>query len=199
MDLKALLLSTFLIIGLNNKCQSQIAETDLTSPDQFVYWFQIRANIVPEITTKRPIYAARLTGEKPMHGTIKEYKKQLWTQLKIGRHLLIGPFLDYYQALCAMQMYKLQNQKGQKFKIDTSRLKGVDIKDEYFWYMLKFDKKNRKGAFFLERMPARVASGGIKDFKSTLSEGLTWQTLAIGPFPSLEEAEISKNLNRLEE
>jgi len=178
------------------KSQKEAAVYDI---ETFVYWFRIKAEIKPHPITSRPIYLIRLIDDAPRHGTVPDYEYDLWKQVKLGNCLLIGPFLDFYDAKNAMEMYRLQNQLGDKKEVDMQKFKETQFKNEYFWYFLTFKMSERKGSYLLQRIPAAVATGEIKDFMLVLSEGLGWQKLAIGPFPTQIEAEESKRLNRLEE
>ena len=69
----------------------------------------------------------------------------------------------------------------------------------YYWYVLKFSKSDRTNRYLIDRQPARVAEGRLKDFRYFMWSSLILQQLAIGPFTSKIEAEESKRIFRLEE
>lgn len=196
MSRKSLFLYIILLLFFQDiKSQTNVVEYDV---EQFVYWFHIRAGIKPQEVTSRPVYVVRLDNDKPKHGTVLDYEQDLWKQIKLGQNLLIGPFLDYYDALYAMQLYQSKNQRNNNL-VNKDEIKNIPRKSEFFWYFLSFKITERKGSFSLKRIPAAVASGEIDQFKKVFKEGLTWKRLAIGPFPTQTEAEESKRLNRLEE
>jgi len=174
------------------KSQSESIDTN-----QKVYWFHIKAYIKPDKVTKRSVYMIKLGEKEPKYGTIHDYEYDLWKQLQVGSNLLIGPFLDYQDAKSAMEPYRQQNKIQDINKTESQN--EILVTDEYYWYFLTFKITKRDHSYSLQRIPAAVASGELMEFKEVLSEGLSWQKLAIGPFTSQVEAEESKRLNRLEE
>lgn len=181
------------------KTLAQGVSVEKFDPDRFVFWFYVRAEIKLDRETKRPIYVIRTLSKTPKSGAIRKYEKDLWNYLGGGQQLSIGPFLEYQDAIRAIDMYDLARHTNETMEEAISTFQDSTAASEYFWFFLKYKISPRKGSYLLERTAARVAYGGIKEFKQVLWEGLSFQQLAVGPFASQAEAEEAKRLYRIEE
>ncbi len=198
---KLIIFCSIVIYGFSGQTISaQQITTQKFDPSQYVYWFYIRAESKFDKETKRPIYVVRTLSKSPKSGTVANYEEELWRYLLGGQQLAIGPFLDYNDAKRAIAVYDLAKLPKEKMDEEVANFKDTtNAADEYYWYFLKFQITKRTHKYIFERIPARVASGGLNEFLHVFLEGVTFQQLNIGPFSSQIEAEESKRLNRLEE
>jgi len=181
------------------KSIAQGVSVEKLDPDRFVFWFYIRAEIKLDKETKRPIYVIRTQSKTPKSGAVRKYEKDLWRNLGGGQQISIGPFLEYQDAVRAINMYDLARETNETMEEAIRTYRDSTAASEYYWFFLKYKISPRKGSYLLERTAARVAYGDLKQFKQVLWEGLSFQQLAIGPFASQQEAEESKRLYRIEE
>ena len=196
-NLAVIIITSFLSISwLNSSAQVTV---DKFNDNQFVFWFYVRAEIKRSTETKRPIYVVRTLSMTPKSGSILKFEKELWRYLQGGQQLAIGPFTDYNDVKRALDMYDLARKTDEMMEEEIKNYYDSTAASEYYWYFLKYQIAPRKKSYELERTAARVAYGGIKEFKQVLWEGLGFQQLAIGPFPTQQEAEESKRLYRIEE
>ena len=196
---KSTLLLIFLIIFSSQKVFSQIKKIRV-DPNKFVYWFYIKAEIKMSKEHHRPIYVVRRLGQTLKSGKIKKYEHELWRYLNRGNQLTIGPFDFYEDAKRALDMYDLGRKTDLMMEKEIENYTdSIAGNDDFYWYFLKFTVSKRTRAYKLERGAARVASGDLKFFKQTLWEGLGFEQLNIGPFPSQVQAEASKSYYRVEE
>lgn len=172
-------------------------------PNQFVFWFLIRAEVKKDRITKKPSYVIRTLSKTPKSGTIRQFDKDLWRNLNAGQNLVIGPFYEFSDATQAIRLYnqvaKHKNQTAEGDGDEIPALPDSIGNKECYFFMLKFTKSKRKGNFELGRQPARVQPGNFDTFQYTLWSNLIIPQLLIGPFPSQEEAEESKRRYRIEE
>jgi hypothetical protein len=197
---KAFIYLFTIILSLSwiTKSKAQVTVEGL-DPNQFVFWFYIRAEIKTNRLTKKPSYVVRTLSKTPKSGNLMKFDKDLWRNLQGGQNLVIGPFTEYIDAVRAIKMYDLAGQTDETMEKEIANFRDSTATGEYYWFFLKFQTSKRKGSYILERMPARVFSGSVKEFKQVLWEGLGFQNLNIGPFASQIEAEESKRRYRIEE
>jgi hypothetical protein len=167
--------------------------------NQFVFWFYIRAEIKRNRITKKPSYVIRTLSKTPKSGTLLKFDKDLWRNLQGGQNLIIGPFLEYNDAIRAIGMYNLARHTDESMEKEIADLPDSIANLECYFFMLKFDVSKRKRKFEFKRQPARVQPGNIGDFKYALWVNLIQPQLLVGPFPTQEEAEESKRRYRIEE
>lgn len=153
------------------------------------YWFNVKlTNSVNKITHAKE-YSLRLVSSTIYNGGIKLYQKQLWQGTTNASRICVGPFSSWEEANDAVKLYKMVNDTV------TERAKSNNC----YWFLLKVKYMERSHSYSFERMAARVASGSFSDFSSVLRESLTFKTLAIGPFKDPLDAELSKQIYRIEE
>jgi len=172
---------------------------DAMDPDQFVFWFYIRAEIKKNRITKKPSYVIRTMSRTPKSGTVTKFDKDLWRNLKGGQNLVVGPFIEFEDATRAINMYNLARHTDETMEKEIANFSDSTAANEYFWFFLKYKISQRKRSYILERTAARVAFGDLRQFKQLLWEGLSFTQLAIGPFATQIEAEESKRRYRIEE
>jgi hypothetical protein len=194
------LMLTLIVFGHLISAQPKKKKFDL---HQKIYWFYLNVSIKTDNLHNRDRYMVRIPSRKPKYGTYLDYEKGLWRCLQKGYQILIGPFKEYEAAKQALAIYDLSRLSAclreQKLREmgDSIRLDG----SEYFCYYMKFKITKRTKSIRLERIPARTSVDGISMdfFIDQFLEGVTMKMLAVGPFPTKDEAEDSKWLNRLEE
>jgi len=178
---------------------AQDVTVEKMNPDQYVFWISVKAQMKISKETRKEVYDVRSNRKKPQDGTVRNYERYLFKSVKGGRHLPVGPFLEFDDAVRATDMYKLARHTSKSIEEEIRNFVDTSANFEYYWFFLKFKIAPRTGKFILKRTAARVASGDLKDFKQVLWEGLFFKQLAIGPFTSQVEAEEAKRLYRLEE
>lgn len=199
--MKTLFLTFTLIVlnGLYSGILAQEVSVSHYSDDQFVFWIAVRAQIKISNETKKEVYVVQTVRNKAQSGKVLKYEKNLWRNLNSGYQLLIGPFTEYNDAMRAAKMYQLSKFNTKTMEKDINTYVDSTAASEYYWFFLKYKIMPRTKRLSLERTAARVAFGSLKDFRQVLWEGLSFQQLAIGPFPTQVEAEEAKRLYRLEE
>ncbi len=195
---KFILVFIISLLTVDNFAQEGIEVQDQDN-EQYVFWFYVRAEIKRDRVTKKPAYAVRILSRKPKSGTLAKFDRDLWRNLNGGQNLVIGPFLEYYDAERAIKLYNLARQTDKTMEKEIANFRDTTAADEYYWFFLKYRITKRKHKFEFEHTPARVASGNIPMFKQVLWEGLKFQQLAVGPFAQPTEAEESKRRYRIEE
>ena len=188
-----------ILFSLSWVASSAQVSVERMDPNQFVFWFYIRAEIKVNRLTKKPSYVVRTLSKTPKSGNLIKFDKDLWRNLKGGQNLVIGPFTEYGDAVRAIHMYDLAGHTVESMEKEIANFRDSTAASEYYWFFLKYQISPRKRSYVLERMPAAVSSGSIREFKEVLWEGLGFQNLNIGPFASQIEAEESKRRYRIEE
>lgn len=156
----------------------------LTSNADEVYWFTISVKI-DERTTQYKIMGS---ASKLTKGPVDEFEKDVWYGIS-RRQIIVGPFQTQNEALNARMLYKKSADK-------INSIPSEDNPSTVYWFFVTFHQLDRLGSYVFERMPAAVASGSTTDFVDALYEGITFQTLAIGPFWDQPNAENAKALYR---
>lgn len=187
------------LIGTQSAFSQRIRKEE-RDPDRYVYWFYIKAEIKKSRIHHKPVYVVRRLGNTLKSGTIKKYENDLWRYLNRGNQLAIGPFSQYNDAKRAIKMYDLARKTDEIMKKEIDEFTdSTATPGDYYFYYLKFKVSKRTRAYILDHKAAHVSFGDLKRFKTVLWEGLTFEKLAIGPFPSQPEAEESKLIYRSEE
>lgn len=192
----------FLIIFIASlgwdECSAQFM-TEKMDRNQFVFWFYVRAEIKTNRKTKKPGYVVRTYSKTPKSGNIMKFEKDLYRSLKGGQNLVIGPFLEFEDAIRSITMYDLATHTDESMAKEIAEYPDSIGRNECYWFNLRYEISKRKHCYILKRTPARVAPGNVIQFKEFLWDALQQRILAIGPFTSQQEAEESKRLYRLEE
>ncbi|MBN1251886.1 MAG: hypothetical protein JXR51_12565 [Bacteroidales bacterium] len=196
---KTTLILIFALILSSQTIFSQITKIK-RDPNQHVYWFYVKAEIKQSKEHHKPVYIVRRLSKTLNSGPVSKYEFDLWRYLSSGHQLAVGPFIDYNDALRSLEMFDLARKTNEEMEKEiASYSDSIAGNDDFYWYYLKFTVSKRTHSYLLQRGAARVATGDLKYFKQTLWEGLVFEQLAIGPFPSQEQAEESKRLYRIEE
>ena len=172
-------------------------------PKEKVYWFYLNVSVKTDKIFNRDVYVIRLSNQKPKYDTYSVFEKEVWRCLQTGHQLVIGPFMEYEAARRAIRIYDLCRLQENQRETEVKNLEdsaNATLTD-YYCYFVKFYISERTKSFRLKRIPARTSEDGVSldFFIAQFLEGVTMEMLAIGPFPTREEAEDSKRLNRLEE
>lgn len=151
------------------------------------WWFFVRV----QINEKDNVYEINGTSNKLASGTRAQFEKAIWWGVA-RRQLAIGPFETQQEAMNAKIIYK-------KKKEDITEIPVSQYPSEVFWFLMTFRQLVRTPAYQFERMPARVVTGTVDEFKDALFEGITFQNLVIGPFWDYNVAEQAKSMYRKNE
>ncbi len=190
-------ITLLLFLATSYSLKSQASATDLDE-NQHVHWFYIKADIKKDKKLQKPVYVVRRLGKNIKSGTFKKYREEVWRYIMAGNQLTIGPFLELNDAKRANETYNLSGKTREQIEKEIENT--IDTTNNvYYWYVLKFSKSDRTDRYLIDRQPARVAFGSLKDFKYFMWSTLIMKQLAIGPFTSKIEAEESKRIYRLEE
>ena len=166
--------------------------------DQYVFWFYVRAEIKKDRELKRPVYSVRRIGKDVKGGTVRKFRKEVWRNMNSGQQLVVGPFVELEDAKIANKTYDLGRKTDEQMQKEIAET--VDTTDNsYYWYIIQFSISKRTHRYVMEKQPARVAEGTLKDFRYFMWDVLKQQQLAIGPFTSPVEAEVSKLLYKQEQ
>ncbi len=181
LSISLLLLVFITVSGFSDNTIDLHKTKKIVDDEDPVFWFFVRVRV----DTRKKVYTV-ISTTRVTSGTVKRFKKNIWRGLAKKR-VAIGPFIDGIEAEKARHL----------FKISRKKVKRIPAKpDEVHWFLITFKPLKRARAFRLERMPARVASGSPTEFVDALYEGITFQSLAIGPFSEYTTAEDSKNMYR---
>lgn len=151
------------------------------------WWFFVRM----QINEKENVYEIQGTSNKLVSGPKVEFEKAIWWGIA-RRQLAIGPFETQAEAMNAKILYK-------KKKDDITEIPMSQYPEEVFWFLMTFKQLKRTAAYQFERMPARVVTGTVQEFRDALYEGITFQNLVIGPFWDYNKAEEAKAMYRKNE
>ena len=175
------MLATFFCIGIVD-VHAQERE------NHTVYWINVK--ITNALSgTKAKEYVMRPISKKVYSGSQEDFKYNLWKGCAVGSMIAVGPYSSREDANYALQIYYA--------KADS--LLPVGGNSSYSWFLAKVNIMTRSHSYQFERMAAAVASGSTKEFYDLLRESLKFQTLAIGPFRNVMDAELAKQIYRLEE
>ena len=153
-----------------------------------VFWFNIKITNVLS-GTKAKEYVMRPISKKIYSGTQENFRYNLWKGCAAGTMIAIGPYSSREDANYALQIYYA--------KADS--LLPVGGSSNYSWFLAKVNILTRSRSYQFERMAAAVSSGNTNEFYDLLHESLKFQKLAIGPFRDVLDAELAKQIYRLEE
>ena len=192
-------LATLVILSVvvSSSAKAQDAYTVKKDPDLYVFWITVNASIKISKETRKEAYVIRTARKKPKGDKHIAYEEFLYKSLKGGRQIPIGPFWEYNDALRAAEMYNLAKHTTETMDEEIRNFHDSTAINEYYWFFLKFKFSKRKKKILLERTAARVAFGDLKEFKQVLWEGIFFKQLAVGPFPTQEEAEEAKRLYQI--
>jgi len=156
-----------------------------TGDDQIgeMFWFFIRI----KVDTEKKAYTLIGTASRISSGEKKDFEKALWWGTTKGQ-FAVGPFLNHKEALDARLLYR--KTRGKITATNEERERQVH------WFLITMKERKRSGAYKLQRMPARLASGTIEEFLDALYEGMTFERLAVGPFWDYVQAEDAKAMYR---
>jgi len=145
------------------------------------YWFFLR---VKTIKAKKA-YEIIGTGSRLTTGTLAEFDKALWWGTTRGQ-LAIGPFFEEREAEDARLLYRKSR----------SRLNALNIteKDEVFWFLVSFRRRQRSSAYKMVKQPSQISSGSTQEFLDALYEGLGFEHITVGPFWDGSQAEEAQKL-----
>jgi len=149
-----------------------------------VFWFTVSVKI-DERTSQYKIMGSASQLEK---GTVGEFEKDVWYGIS-RRQIIVGPFQTQNEALNSRMLYKKSEDK-------INNIPSEDNPSTVYWFFITFKELDRLGSYVFERMPAAVAQGSTTEFVDALYEGITFKTLAIGPFWDQPNAESAKALYR---
>jgi hypothetical protein len=149
-----------------------------------VYWFTVSVKL-DDRTDQYKIMGA---ASKLSKGLVSEFEKDVWYGIS-RRQIIVGPFQTQNEGLNARMLYKKDEDK-------INNIPSEDNPEQVYWFFVTFVQLERLGSYVFERMPAAVASGSTTEFVDALYEGITFKTLAIGPFWDQPNAENAKSLYR---
>jgi hypothetical protein len=157
------------------------------------FWFEIKIESVIHDDTKKPSLLTNRIFKTINSGSFIEFAISFKENLKSNK-IVIGPFINKETAKLAQKCYKISKfssyEASEKFINDFKPVKPI----HYFYFSKpKFDGD---GTLLFERMPARVTNGTIKEFLQIVSEGLSYNLLAMGPFTNQLNGEKSKYVFR---
>lgn len=157
---------------------------EIQSPEAIkYYWFFIRIRIDERLKKIHVLgTASRVTA-----GTLETYRRKLWWGIA-HMQLAVGPFMSEEEAANARLHYR--SSRTRIMKAETAP------EHEVHWFLLSVKELKRARAYKLMPMPARTASGTMDEFIDALYEGMAFEHLAIGPFYSYDQAELSKYIYR---
>jgi len=151
-----------------------------------VYWFPARVKV-----EDRDLKYIIVSTSRIRHGHKNLFDKEIWRYLT-KRVVIIGPFQTLSQATMARSLYKDSEDKI-KFLPDTG------MPTTIYWFNIHFVQSPRLKIYVINRIPASVSLGSLKDFRDAFYIQLQQQSLPVGPFYMKENAEEAKRIYRQNE
>jgi len=167
--------------------QIQIVGRNTDSIEKKYYWFYIKIDKTFDSETDFHRINIRSIGNEIESGTFNEFISSHQNGLKMGK-IAIGPFSEKEKCQDARSYY----QNSGRYTGSSSDAAGFGEDDTYTFFYMKPIGDNLAESILFERIPSRVTSGNIEDFRYLLAEGLSFDKLAIGPFDNYELAEKAK-------
>ncbi len=165
-------------------------ENEIQDTRRTVYWIELSLSYVKDPKIKTFKYQVYLKSRRIFVGNLDQFQRAIWRASSIGTYIVDGPFSNRDQAKLAIKVFSSQANKNPQIINDNKT---------YFWYLIKLEKYQRLNSYKFIHIPAAVAQGTLKDFLMTLETASYNQSVAIGPFSTRLEAELSKRLFRQEE
>ncbi len=187
--LKRFLIISFISLLLFKTNYAQL-ENDIQDNRRVVYWIELSLSYVRDPNIKTYKYQVYLKSKRIFAGSLDQFQRAIWRASSIGTYIIDGPFTYRKQAQLAIKLFSSTANKDPQIINDSKT---------YFWYLIKLEKYQRLNAYRFVHIPAAVAQGSLKDFLMTLETASYNQSIAIGPFETRLEAELSKRLFRQEE
>ncbi len=179
------IISLFIIKPNLAQLENEIQDTRRT-----VYWITLNLSYIKDLKLKTYRYQVYLKSKRIYVGNLDQFQRAVWRASSIGTYIVVGPFSYREQAQLAIKVFSPQANKNPEI---------VNNNKTYFWYLIKLEKYQRLNSYKFVHIPAAVAQGTLKDFLMTLETASYNQSIAIGPFSTRLEAELSKRLFRQEE
>ncbi len=161
---------SLLIQSIN--CVSQTKEPNY-------YWFNITVK-TPDGSESSKIRITNI-GSGISSGTFNDFLESHNSALKSGR-IAVGPFVDRVSAENSQNLYRRRGQG----------MSNSDEESKLWFFFVKPVKQENSSAIKFESIPSRVTGGSDNIFSAIMSESLSFERLAIGPFSKYELAERSK-------
>lgn len=181
---KAAVTHNILLSDTSNISGYDSHEPTYDEPEQEVWWYFIRVRL----DSKKKEMEIIGTGSKLTMGTLKAFSKAVWWGIA-HRQVAIGPFYSEEEANNSKIYYRKSKDKG--FGIPS-----VEAPGTMYWFQISFRELKRMGTYEYTRSPAAVNSGSATQFSDALFEGMSFQSLSVGPFWDYTRAEEAKSIYR---
>jgi hypothetical protein len=169
--------------------QAQVTNNDSTQKKGIYYWFYINLDKSYDKTTGINQIIIKNISNGIISGTFEEFVRDHVSALKSGR-ITIGPFSEDYYAQESQSIYR----NGGRGNSSSNQNNDEELSFSYFFVKPVYEDSSNQIIF--EPIPSRVTSGTENEFIAMLSEGLSYDKLAIGPFDRYVLAEKSKYVFR---
>jgi len=198
--MKKIILSILIIIFFFPKTLYSQVEIK-HKPGTWVHWFYIRAAIKIDGKNHIKKYDVRKLGNTIKSGKIEDYEDLLWRYINRGNQLAVGPFTVYEDAKRALKMYNLARKTDEQMQKEIELFKQNDstANENCYFFYLEFSITERTHRYEFKRIPNFANPRTVAEFKEVLWEGLINEKLAIGPFPSNNDALAAMFIYKQEE
>ena len=183
------ILFIFLILLFFAKASYSQTDKDLQAPYRIVFWIRLELRYMRDPKLKVPVYRIRLKDKKIYVGNLDEFQEAIWAGKSNGHYIVVGPFSSREEVALAKKIYGLKKEDPQIESDLTS----------YYWYLVRLGRYSRLTSYKFLHIPAAVTEGTLRDFLGVLGAARYNDAIAIGPFSTRMEAELSKRMFRQEE
>ena len=161
------------------------------------YWFQLKVDNQIDSIENKHVYKISETPGKVIWGTSKAFVDNYLDNLK-KKLTTIGPFEYLKDAELSRETYMIAK-KTSNFDSACNAIAlkySINPEDQYYSYFGRFEQNKSKKKIYYKTSPARISEDTYQSFTEMMMEGLMTDNLLLGPFSTLEVAEVAKAMQR---